>query len=284
MNPYQQTSAFSTPLDRPKPAEGPGTVAPEAPRKRASGLGAAGLLLAIIALLFGWIPIVGLAMLLPAVLAVALGVIGFAAASVTGRSGRGLPILATFLGAFACLIPPISTILVALTAVPWVYAVGMDQVQIELEHDLKQQGVPSEQSERVGEEIGDVLRRFADPGQWREGIALAHRFERITENFRRDLREIDPDDTVAIERRSEAFGDDLRRLARRYEVNLSEEDMDLVIDALRKQQVERVEQWRAWQRHDVPHMPAMPSIGVDSEHLLQYLDQPVLVPRDRCSR
>lgn len=282
MNPYQQASAFSAPSGRPVAVD-PLTVEP--PRRRASGLGAGGVLLAVIALLFGWIPFIGLAMLLPAALAVLLGIVGFAAATVTGRSRRGLPVMATLLGVMAMLIPPLSTTLVALTAVPWVYTVGMDQVQIELEHDLQENGITADQSERIGQEIGDVLRRFADPGQWREGIALARRFELISEDFRDDLRQIDPQDTAALEARSEAFGEALRRLAERYEVDLAPEDMDLVIEVFRKEQVDCVERWRTWQNDvQMPVIHQMPPIHIDSEHLFQTPDGPVLVPTEGCSR
>src|SRR5690606_17409475 len=105
--------------------------------KRRSGLGAVALVLAIMALLFGWVPVVGLLMIPPALLALALGILGFAVAVVTGRTGRILPFVASILAVFGMALPAASTALFALAVTPWGYTVAMDQVQIELEQDLK---------------------------------------------------------------------------------------------------------------------------------------------------
>src|SRR5688500_1121417 len=145
------------------------TPPPAGEPRRRSGLGAAALVLGVLALLLGWIPIVGLAMFPPAILAIALGVLGFIFAVVSGRTGRALPFIAATVGVFALLVPPATTALFALSITPWAYTVGMDQVQIELEHDLKRQGVDGDQAERVSEAPGDALRAFARPSQWRGG-------------------------------------------------------------------------------------------------------------------
>ena len=226
----------------------PAPPAPPAEPKKRSGLGAAALVLALLALLFGWVPIIGLVMIPPAMLAVLLGVVGFVAALVTGRTGKALPFIASTIGVFALLVPPAATVAFGLAMAPWAYTVGMDQVQIELEYDLKRQGIEAEQAERVSEEIGDALRSFAKPGKWREGIATMHRFEQICEDYRRTLQDLEADDAAGQELAANAFRADLTRLAERQGMNLAEEDLELLTDVLGREQIRRVENWRQYNR------------------------------------
>jgi hypothetical protein len=206
------------------------------------------LVLALLALLFGWIPIVGLAMVPPALLAILLGVVGFVAAVVTGRTGKTLPFIASTIGVFALLVPPASTLVFALSMAPWAYTVGMDQVQIELEYDLKRQGVETEQAERVSEEIGDALRSFAKPGKWREGIAMVHRFELICDDYRSALINLDEGDAEGREQAAAAFRADLARLADRQDLDLAEGDLDLLTEVFGREQIRRVDNWRQYNR------------------------------------
>ena len=224
------------------------TPPPAAEPKRRSGLGAAALVLALLALLFGWIPIVGLAMIPPAMLAIGLGVIGFIFAVVSGRTGKALPFIAATIGVFALLVPPAATAVFALSITPWAYTVGMDQVQIELEHDLKREGVDDDQAERVSEEFGDALRSFARPSQWREGIATMHRFALICDEYRGELMDIDEGDTEARELAAAAFRSDLARLAERQGVDLADEDLELLADYFGREQIRQVDNWRQWER------------------------------------
>jgi hypothetical protein len=232
------SGAFSYPPPPPPPAEA----------KKRSGLGAAALVLGLLALMFGWIPIVGLAMVPPAMLAILLGVAGFVAAVVTGRTGKALPFIASTVGVFALLVPPAATTIFAVSMAPWVYTVGMDQVQIELEYDLKRQGIDSEQAERVSEEIGDALRSFAKPGKWREGIATVHRFELICEDYRRALMDLDEEDAEGRELAAARFRADLSRLADRQGVDLAEGDLELLTDVFGREQIRRVDNWRQYNR------------------------------------
>lgn len=230
---------YSTP---PAPSSGPPA------EKRRSGLGAAALVLGILALLFGWIPILGLTMIPPALLAVVLGVVGFVAAVVTGRTGKALPFIASVIGVFALLLPAASTVVFALSVTPWAYTVGMDQVQIELEHDLKRQGVPTDQAERVSYEVGQALRSFARPSQWREGIAAAHRFGLICEDYRNDLLKLDEDDAEGRARAAEGFRAELQRLAEMHGATLTDEDLNLLSDFVGREQIRRADNYRQWNR------------------------------------
>ncbi len=241
MSRYDTHGAFSY------PAAPPPSPTPDQPRRR-SGLGAAGLVLAILALAFGWIPIIGLAMLPPALLAVVLGIIGFVAAVVTGRTGKALPFIAATIGVFALLIPPAATVLFALSVTPWAYTVGMDQVQVEMEYDLKRQGVEPEQAERLSAEIGDALRSFAHPSQWRDGIAAAHRFGRICDDYRYRLVTLEEGDLEGRQQAAEAFRTDLSRLAERQGVDLDQEDLKLLADVFGREQIQRADNWRQRER------------------------------------
>ena len=99
--PYSGAFYSTNPPNPPAPPAVPG-------EKRRSGLGAAALVLALLAMLFGWVPILGLVMIPPALLAILLGVVGFVAAVVTGRTGKALPFIASVIGVFALLVPPCS--------------------------------------------------------------------------------------------------------------------------------------------------------------------------------
>lgn len=224
--------------------------APPTPQdqKRRSGLGAAALVLGLLAMLFGWIPVLGLVMIPPALLAVLLGILGFVVAVVTGRTGKALPFIGTVVAAFALLIPPAATALFALSVTPWAYTVGMDQVQIELEYDLKKQGVATDQAERVAEQIGDTLRSFAHPRQWRDGIAALHRFERICEDYRRELVRLEEDDYTGRGAAAQRFRDEIARLAEIHGAQLSDEDLDLLADVFGRQQIRSADDQRHWQR------------------------------------
>lgn len=242
----QPAGAYSGAFSYPPPPVPPALEATSV--KRRSGLGAAALVLALLALLFGWVPVLGLAMIPPALLAIGLGIIGFVAAVVTGRTGKALPFIASVVGVFALLVPPASTLVFALSVAPWAYTVGMDQVQIELEHDLKRQGVADDQAERVSEEIGDALRNFANPGQWREGIAAIHRFELICDDYRSELMDLDEDDEPGRALAAQRFRNDLARLADRNGVDLNNEDLKLLSDAFGRDQERRADNMRQWNR------------------------------------
>ena len=236
----------------PPPPPVPGTRGGDG--KRRSALGAAALVIGLLALLFGWIPVLGLIMLLPAKLAILLGVVGFVAATVTGRTGKLLPFVAALVGVVAFIVPPLSTALFGLAVTPWAYTVGMDQVQIELEHDLKRQGVATEQSERISAEVGDALRSFARPSQWREGIGAAHRFGLITDDYRHALDRLDEDDVAGRAKAAEQFEQELGRLAERYGADLTKADLKLIAAHLGRdiqRSADNVRQWnrRAAQEH-----------------------------------
>ena len=245
MSRYDQpyTGAFYS-TNPPAPPAPPATPS----EKRRSGLGAAALVLALLALLFGWVPILGLVMIPPALLAIFLGVVGFVAAVVTGRTGKALPFIASVIGVFAVLVPPAATVVFALSVTPWAYTVGMDQMQIEMEYELKKQGVPSDQAERVSMQVGDVLRSFACPSQWREGIAAAHRFGRICDEYRHTLIRLDEGDSEGREAAGEWFRDELRRLAEMHGAALSDEDLLLLADMMEREQIRQADNYRQWNR------------------------------------
>ena len=222
---------------------------PAAPaEKRRSGLGAAALVLGLLALLFGWVPILGLVMIPPALLAILLGVAGFVAAVVTGRTGKALPFIASVIGVFAVLVPPAATVVFALSVTPWAYTVGMDQMQIEMEYELKKQGVAAEQAERVSMQVGDVLRSFACPSQWREGIAAAHRFGRICDDYRHTLIRLDEGDSEGREEAANWFRDELRRLALMHGADLNDEDLLLLADMVEREEIRKADNYRQWGR------------------------------------
>ena len=239
--PYSGAFYSTNPPNPPAPPAVPG-------EKRRSGLGAAALVLALLAMLFGWVPILGLVMIPPALLAILLGVVGFVAAVVTGRTGKALPFIASVIGVFALLVPPAATVLFALSVTPWAYTVGMDQMQIELEYDLKKQGVPPDQAERVSSEIGNALRSFARPSQWREGIAAAHRFGKICEDYRDNLQLLEIDDAIGRELAAERFDSDLHRLMESHGANLSPDDVSLITDMIQRDLIRKADNYHQYGR------------------------------------
>lgn len=228
--------AFDPPAAPPAPSPAPASE-PEG-RKRRSGLGAAGLLLGVIALLISWIPLVGLLAVLPALLAVLLGVVGVGTATVSGRTKRGLPIMSALVGVGALLLTGVSTLIGAAVALPYGGSVAADQAQVEIEHALARNGTSDDEAARIGEEIGDTLRDFARPENWRDGISFMHRFGLLQEDFERDLRRTG---TMEFDRRAEivsGFEADLATLARRAGMELSRDDVRAVVEAMQKRQEE----------------------------------------------
>ncbi len=235
-SPY--TGAFAPPVD---------------PSRRArSTLGVGAMLLALLALSFAWVPVIGLLMLIPAVLAVLLGILGFTKASVDGKTRRGLPFVATVMGLFAMMLAPAATLVGAMIAVPYGIAIAADQTQVALEHELTRGGMANDDAERIGVEVGDALRSFAQPSNWREGISAAHRFGRLVEDFERDTRQLGDGDVLEQTALLAEFKTDMAALANRYGVELSTEDFDKLVTAFQKhherEQAER-ERWEQRMSH-----------------------------------
>lgn len=251
--------AFSPTAPPPPPVPG----APVSTGKRRSALGAAALVIGLLALLLGWIPVLGMAMVLPAMLAILLGTLGFVSAVVSRRTGKALPFVAAFVGVVAFIIPPASTALFALAITPWAYTVGMDQVQIEMEHDLKRQGIASDQAERVSEEVGDALRSFARPSRWREGISAAHRFGLICDDYHSALYGLDEDDEDGRAEAARIFEQNLAGLAERFDADLNDEDIKLIAAHLGRDIERRVSNWHIHQRNQQRIIELHSGVSVD---------------------
>ena len=224
---YGQPGAFAGPT-KPEPKK----------ERRGSGLGAAGLLLAVIALLFAWIPFLGLIMIVPALIAVVLGVVGFAAGTITGKSKRGMPVLATLVGTSALVVAPASTLVGTMAAAPWGIRVAGDSAEVELEHSLLQNGVSEDRAEYISAEVGGALRHFAAPANWREGIRAMHRLGLAMDDFERANR------SGSEVRKADALRqleDNLARIAERHEVDLTAQDIRDVIASIEAQEQARRE-------------------------------------------
>ncbi len=237
--------AFDTPAAPNAPASAAPAAEPEG-RTRRSGLGSAGLLLGFIALVISWIPFVGLLAVLPALAAILLGVVGFATATVSRRTKRGTPVMATLVGVGALFLTGVSTFIGAMAALPYGGAIAADQAQVELEHALARNGTSDADAARIGEEVGDTLRNFAKPENWRDGISFMHRFGLLQEDFERDLRHTG---TLDFARRAELLGDfeaDLATLARRAGMDLSRDDVRTVVEAIQSREEERRAERARW--------------------------------------
>ena len=224
---YGQPGAFAGP-SKPEPKK----------ERRGSGLGAAGLLLAVIALLFAWIPFLGLVMIVPALIAVVLGVVGFAAGTITGKSKRGMPVLATVLGTSALVVAPAATLVGTMAAAPWGIRVAGDSAEVELEHSLLQNGVSEDRAEYISAEVGAALRHFAAPANWREGIRAMHRLGLAMDDFDRATRsgsEVQKADALR------QLEENLARIADRHDVDLTTQDIRDVISAMEAQEKARRE-------------------------------------------
>ena len=208
------------------PADTAGAFAPDpptpsaAPRPRSTA-GAGGVLLGVAALAFAWVPVVGLVMVIPAVAAVVLGVAGFAG----GRSRRGLPALAVFLGLATLVVAPAGTAVGALLAGPWLVGVAGDATQANLERELARNGLDRNRADRIAGAVGDAVRDHAAPAEWRDGIDLAHRVGLAVEDYERAERRLAPGDVVGRMVALRTLNGDLSRTADRHGVALSPTDV-----------------------------------------------------------
>lgn len=233
-------------------------------KRRASGLGAAGLLLGGIAFLFAWVPLLGLIMIVPAAFAVVLGVLGFAKGTVTGKTRRGMPFMATLVGTSALLVAPAATVVGTMAAVPWGVRVASDQVEIELEHGLKQNGVAADRAARISAEVGEAMRHFAQPTHWREGIAAAHRFGLLVDDYERAVRTLQAEDERRAEL-TEQFAQGLVDLAHRYDIELATGDIRELIKA---KAAEKERRQSRFERCNIP--PAPPIAPIAPEAYIQF--------------
>jgi hypothetical protein len=191
------------------------------PSNRGSGLGGGAMMLAVAAFLIAWIPFLGLLMLLPAALAGLLGVISFGRATFRGDTRRGAPVLAVLAAAATFVVAPASSLVGVAFAGPWMIGVAADNAQVELESALRDNGLARSEAERIGQEVGDVLRGFAPPDQWRDGIEAMHRLEVAMDDY---------------ERFGDSTGDlvaDLQAVASRYGADLSPSDVEAIVVTMR---------------------------------------------------
>ena len=189
---------------------------PAAPTRR-SRAGALGVGLGVAAILVGLVPVLGLAMLVPAAGAVLLGLVGLVKATATGRTSIKLPVLATALGAAGMVTPLVSTAAVAVVAAPQMAGFVADQAQVDLEFDLRAAGVGDRRAAVLAERLSDGLRHYAHPADWPAAVTAVHRLGRTMEAYE-DGHRTRPQ-TLA----------DLQRLADDAGVDVGAADLDLLL-------------------------------------------------------